>query len=331
MALEFFSGIGGWSCALERLEQETKKKVKVVAAFDNNVHANQVYHHRFGLAPSTRDIALLKASELNKYGASVWLMSPPCQPFTQGGKRQDDRDPRSGALLNLISLIEQGQEAIPSLQMIALENVPLFAESRARERLLHALHQNHFVTSEYTVSPEHYGIPNRRMRYYMIATRRLHHAQIILQPPAPNVPIKSLEEFFGPRLCSMQGPPVPESWYADASGFRFHVVSLKKSSAAASVVTSCFTKAYFDHKNGGGSYVRNDDGEEEEEVAPEELATDVSKMHLCFFSPQQALALMSFPEDFEFPEGMPIKTQYRLIGNSVNVYVCANVLKCLFY
>eukprot|EP00438_Fugacium_kawagutii_P036545 Skav231225 [mRNA] locus=scaffold813:188111:190842:+ [translate_table: standard] len=42
-------------------------------------------------------------------GADLWLMSPPCQPFTRTGHRRDVLDPRCRALLRLV-------DALPHLE-----------------------------------------------------------------------------------------------------------------------------------------------------------------------------------------------------------------------
>lgn len=49
-----------------------------------------------------------------RYQADCWLLSPPCQPYTQGGKMKDIDDSRAKPLLHLIKLLS------------ALENPPTY-------------------------------------------------------------------------------------------------------------------------------------------------------------------------------------------------------------
>lgn len=58
----------------------------VVEAFDINEVANDVYEHNFGHRPSEGNVSRVKAKELDAYKADMWLMAPPCQPYTRQGK-----------------------------------------------------------------------------------------------------------------------------------------------------------------------------------------------------------------------------------------------------
>jgi len=79
--LEFYSGIGGMRYSLMALGA----RAEVVEAFDINDVANDVYEHNFGHRPCQGNIQTLTASDLDKYKAHAWLLSPPCQPYTRQG------------------------------------------------------------------------------------------------------------------------------------------------------------------------------------------------------------------------------------------------------
>lgn len=316
-AVELFSGIGGWHAAVKAWNEKCearREKVEIVRAFDNNAHANRVYHRWHGIEPSSKDIARIGSNDLKN--VDLWLMSPPCQPYTAGGRRLDHQDTRAAALLHLIELIEGGHGPIA----LALENVPLFQESESRRLLVEALTKQGYLMSEFVVSPEEFGIPNRRLRYYLIANRCGRPMPSRLFEPEEATALPLLGDFLG---CSDEaGPgaisPVPATWTKAGSGFKFHVVSMK-----VACVTSCFTKAYFESKNSGGSYVRQD-GEE-----GEILSSEVGEMSLRFFTPREALRLMCFdPSRYQF-EGEPLKSSYKLVGNSVNVTMVGLVLRAL--
>merc|ERR1719325_178636 len=100
-------------------------------------------------------------------GADLWLLSPPCQPFTRTGKKMDVKDSRNAALLRLL-------DALPSLaappRALLLENVPEFVGSQMHGRLQQALQQCSFTeVEELVLDPRDFGFPNTRRRFYCLA------------------------------------------------------------------------------------------------------------------------------------------------------------------
>ena len=123
-----------------------------------------------GCAPTTRSIEHVTARELEG-AADVWTLSPPCQPFTRGGREADDEDPRSRSLISLMRILEELKD--PPM-WIVLENVKNFELSRTRTAVVRALrNQRHhrYRVRECLASPLEVGIPNHRLRYYLVAWR----------------------------------------------------------------------------------------------------------------------------------------------------------------
>lgn len=82
------------------------------------------------------------------------------------GKKKDVDDPRSASLLHLIHLL--GIMSSPP-KLLFLENVKNFEVSEARQRLLAILVRRKYTFEEFLVSPTSIGIPNTRLRYYLLA------------------------------------------------------------------------------------------------------------------------------------------------------------------
>ncbi|XP_056155277.1 tRNA (cytosine(38)-C(5))-methyltransferase isoform X2 [Lampris incognitus] len=139
--LELYSGIGGMHYALK----ESGVAGKVVAAVDVNTTANEIYRRNFPDTPLwPKTIEGITLDEFNKLAFDVILMSPPCQPFTRIGLRGDIADPRTKSFLYILDLLP-------------------------RESLLQTLKNCGYTFQEIMLSPTSLGIPNSRLRYFLIA------------------------------------------------------------------------------------------------------------------------------------------------------------------
>ncbi|XP_062363634.1 tRNA (cytosine(38)-C(5))-methyltransferase isoform X7 [Cinclus cinclus] len=106
------------------------------------------------------------------------LMSPPCQPFTRIGLQGDVSDPRTKSFLYILSILPRLQK-LP--KYLLLENVKGFESSSARNELLQTLTTCGFKYQEFLLSPTCLGIPNSRLRYFLIA--KLHQEPFPFQAP----------------------------------------------------------------------------------------------------------------------------------------------------
>ena len=105
---------------------------------------------------------------LMKLQINAIFMSPPCQPFTRQGNQKDIGDNRSEPFLHIV---QQLLPNVQSLNYILLENVKGFEKSKAHEILVKTLSDCDFKYQEFLICPKQLGIPNSRMRYYLIATK----------------------------------------------------------------------------------------------------------------------------------------------------------------
>eukprot|EP01062_Namystynia_karyoxenos_P035787 TRINITY_DN2612_c0_g1_i2.p1 TRINITY_DN2612_c0_g1~~TRINITY_DN2612_c0_g1_i2.p1 ORF type:complete len:443 (+),score=105.46 TRINITY_DN2612_c0_g1_i2:79-1329(+) len=246
--LELYSGIGGARAALERWAAARGRQVQVVAAFDSNAQANAAYQLNFGDAPSSRGIEHLTAAALDKFDASLWMLSPPCQPHTLGGGRaggSDVADRRSDSLHHLCELLPQLRRPPDAL---LLENVPGFAESEARAEVGSALAAAGFSVTAAERSPAQFGVPNERRRFYLLA-RRGRELAPVPEPPA-RVP-RTLGQLFSEWGCPAPGTELslPAAHFAAHPAYRFDVAALSDRRSA------CVTKGYGESHRGTGSLV----------------------------------------------------------------------------
>ncbi|PIK33426.1 putative tRNA (cytosine(38)-C(5))-methyltransferase-like [Apostichopus japonicus] len=136
--VEFYSGVGGMHYALILSEIPST----VVAAVDINEVANKVYKHNFpDINLLQRNIQSVSLKDFIKWDADVFLMSPPCQPFTRVGLKGDKSDPRTSSFLYLLQTLPQ---LTKKPGYILVENVKGFESSDTRNELVDVLKKCHY-------------------------------------------------------------------------------------------------------------------------------------------------------------------------------------------
>ena len=180
-AAEFYCGVGGLHYALlDALPPESgvqggsgscsapaRPRVRV-RAFDLNPHACETYAHNFGERPKEGNVQALSAQQLDALGASLWLMSPPCQPYTRQGLKRDTADGRAASFLDLLERLRE-MKAPPT--HILVENVCGFETSETHAALLSALRDTGYAAQGAMLSPLEVGVPYSRPRYFVLAKR----------------------------------------------------------------------------------------------------------------------------------------------------------------
>ncbi|KAJ3069914.1 C-5 cytosine-specific DNA methylase [Podochytrium sp. JEL0797] len=340
-ALEFFCGIGGLHYGLQYSQQNLGKPdgaqdpthlcIEVPAAFDINHVTNEVYEHNFGVKPLQTAIEKLTAPQLDKYNANTWLLSPPCQPFTRGGKKLDNQDPRSKGLLHLINVLPK-LKSPP--EYLLLENVLNFEVSRSRDILVSTLTRMGYDFEEFLLSPLQFGIPNDRKRYYLTARRRAggptaegnalwEDEEDLVEVPLDLKtewdlevpPTQKLSQFLDAGLAGKIGGSTPHMPAAnpfavakdnggvmeDVEAFKIPEAFVKKRKfisdgyvvGPAEKKSACFTKAYGHHGIGAGSFLQTKGFDiPKSSIEPVDA---VEAYGLRFFSPTEVARLHGFP------------------------------------
>ena len=351
--VEFFSGIGGLHYALRRAGVPHR----VVRAYDVDVAAMSTYRHNMPqTSTSTIDLLRLKGEELRAACGrnDVWLLSPPCQPYTRQGLQLAANDGRASALEHLLDMIEGDASLLPSA--LLLENVVGFESSASRARLHAALVRADYCVRELWVSPAMLGVPNQRTRYFIVAKRGGESLPAVLPVELARVTMLDPRELD--EACAPGGTPLTpprgelDAEIVDACAPLSDYLEPRESVAVAELAVPehvleryaacmdlvgrhsrrslCFTKNYARYVKGTGSILceamQPDDamlsGDDKSLAALKPLAPR-------YFAPRELARLHGFPDAFAFPPEVSRKKQYELVGNSLSVQVVAALLRFL--
>lgn len=278
-ALEFFCGIGGFTAATQALP------IEGVGAYDASQHVIEIFEHNWAEPCKQRNILQMGPDELIELDADLWWMSPPCQPYTTRGLQRDLEDRRAKSFVHMLELFDAVRP--PSL---AMENVEGFLKSEARTALFTLLRDHDYAFREAVICPTELGIPNRRPRYYLIASR--HELGEVDLTPLPHRPVRDF----------LDESPDPDLWVGEADvaeyGHGFDIVDPDDDDA----VTACFTSAYGKSWIYSGSYLKTERG-------------------VRRFSPLEIARLMQFPPHFSLPDDLDRRKAYKYIGNSLAIDV----------
>lgn len=200
--VEFYAGIGGFHYAL----LESGIAGEVIASVDINTNTSKVYSHNFPLTPQlNRNICGLTAKELDGLGADVFFLSPPCQPFTRQGKKLDNKDSRTDSFFHLMHTLEEMRSPPNYLLM---ENVKGFESSQTRTEFVGILKSLKYDVREFLLSPNQFGIPNSRLRFYLLARRKpLQFSSLTSARETSSKPSEDAEELI--RFVSSNISPNP--------------------------------------------------------------------------------------------------------------------------
>ncbi|XP_068648682.1 tRNA (cytosine(38)-C(5))-methyltransferase 2 [Aristolochia californica] len=355
--LEFYSGIGAMRYSLLK----SGIPCTVLEAFDINDKANDVYEYNFGHRPYQGNIQTLTASELDKYGASVWLLSPPCQPYTRQGLQKDSSDARAASFLRILELIPH---MINAPLVLFVENVVGFETSDTHKQMMDIFAKTGFVWQEYILSPLQFGIPYSRPRYFCLAKREPLSFQNpscnnqLFWTPCPfqehehtcadddyksneqaknsNLSCQPIENYLETKTyCSNLLERAESDLVGDGcvSPYQVPLSLIERWGSAMDIVypdskrCCCFTKSYYRYVKGTGSLLAT--AQNKPHLKKGEISS-LEELGLRYFTPREVANLHSLPKEFQFPQHINLRQQYALLGNSLSVGVVSPLLCYLF-
>ena len=194
--LSLCSGYGGLELALERLLRD---RVELVGTCDIYGPAREVLVRRFPESPVYRDV---HDPSLRYASADVVTFGFPCQDLSRAGKGAGLSGPRSGLFFRCV---EVGYAA--GAHTLVIENVP--QALRYREVIDAWLIQHGYDPRWGRARASDAGLPHRRDRVFIVASRDWSRLPYILEPDTPEPPADLLPT---PTVVDMGWGRTVEEW-----------------------------------------------------------------------------------------------------------------------
>ncbi|WP_245481326.1 DNA cytosine methyltransferase [Bradyrhizobium sp. LVM 105] len=164
-AVDLFCGAGGLSYGL------TLEGISVRAGYDLDPACEWPFEKNVRAGFHRRDVETLSGKEVAAHfsAASIRLLAgcAPCQKFSSYTQKASKADNRRWRLLDSFSRI--ATEVSPDV--ITMENVPGLARHRRFEQFVKDLESNGYTVWHDIVECSHYGMPQRRKRVVVLASK----------------------------------------------------------------------------------------------------------------------------------------------------------------
>ena len=156
-AVDLFSGCGGMSLGFKNAG------FKLLAAYDNWRPALDVYNRNFDSPAFLRDLRDADVvDEISAFQPDVIIGGPPCQDFSQAGKRSED----GGRAILTVRYGEIIAECRP--KFIVMENVPRVRTSKAMENIRGILKDCGYGLTGRVLDASRCGVPQARKRFFLV-------------------------------------------------------------------------------------------------------------------------------------------------------------------
>lgn len=186
-AVDLFCGAGGLTAGLQQAG------ITVKAGYDIEESCRFAYEYNNHAIFVLKDVACVTAEEINNWYTSgcIRLLAgcAPCQPFSKYNQGKDTSTDKKWPLLYHFSRLIG--EVKPEL--ITMENVPDVTQHTVYHDFVSELERLGYQVSAQEVACVNYGIPQRRRRHVLLASRIGH---IELLPPTHDKPV-AVREVIG--------------------------------------------------------------------------------------------------------------------------------------
>ena len=166
--LDLFSGAGGFSCGLDFLDN-----YETVLAVDNNKHAIETFSHNFPNAKTIVGDILLdtvkkeiidSAKNLN---VNMIIGGPPCQGFSNKGKKLGLDDPRNFLFLEYLEVVEKLKPEIFIIENV--KSMVTAANGYFMNEIQNKIESLGYYMTCSILNSKNYGVPQSRERAFILS------------------------------------------------------------------------------------------------------------------------------------------------------------------
>lgn len=183
--VDLFCGVGGLTCGLQ------KAGLNVVAGFDSDNTCKYAYEYNNKAQFINCDISKIESSEISKYykkdDIKILVGCAPCQTFSRQTNKYKDRT--KDEKWNLLKYYAKHIENIKP-DIISMENVPELVNFDIFQYFVDVLEKNNYYISYQIVDCSKYGLPQKRRRLVLLASR---FGEIDLIKPNKNQVYRTVE------------------------------------------------------------------------------------------------------------------------------------------
>lgn len=318
-AVDLFCGVGGLTAGL------LKSGIKVKAGYDIESVCRFGYEHNNNATFVHKDVKDVTADEINSWYSqgAVRLLAgcAPCQPFSTYSQGRDaSLSEKYPLLYHFGRLIE---EVNPEL--VTMENVPDVTKHEVYHDFVAKLESLGYAVSAQKVECVKYGIPQRRKRHVLLASRI---GKVDLIPPTHQTPVTVKDAIS--HLSAIQAGETcvtdPMHFGAKLSDLNMKRIKASKQGGTwrdwpEELIADCHKKT--SGKTYGSVYGRMS----WDQPAPTMTTLCTGYGNGRFGHPEQDRAIslreaaifQTFPDDYRFAESVNKTAISRMIGNAVPV------------
>lgn len=165
--VDLFCGVGGLTCGLR------KAGLDVVAGYDLDATCEYSYsfnNHSLFINKNIEDVSGKEIRRLLRgYEVKILAGCAPCQPFSRHQKDKKDRSKHKDWKL-LYQFARLVEEANPHI--VSMENVPELEKEKVFRDFVDTLKRQKYKVTYKVVNAADYGVPQRRKRLLLLASKR---------------------------------------------------------------------------------------------------------------------------------------------------------------